>query len=177
MFTAYLKILLHHAYNGVEYPDLHRCLSSVPALTYSKWSPEPYSPLFALHASSSPQSLLQTQVRITERPIVRGEPPLSQTEVRQCFGTNVYASCCAEESYRHARWEPLDKVMKGKPQLVRNFMQRRASEPADDELVNGIHPNWLVVERVIAQNMTVRRHEYLVKCVPLLLLWRSVSDH
>lgn len=67
------------------------------------------------------------------------------------------------EAYRRARWQPFDKVMAGKPQLVRNFMQRRLSEPPDEDLVNGVHQDWQVVERIIAQRVTVGRQEYLVK--------------
>ena len=42
-------------------------------------------------------------------------------------------------------------------------MQRRTSEPADEELLHGIHPDWLLVERVIAQRFTIGQQQYLVK--------------
>ena len=45
-------------------------------------------------------------------------------------------------------------------------MQRRMSGALMDEhddLVDGVHQDWLVVERVIAQRKTLRRQEYLVK--------------
>ncbi|KAK9793449.1 hypothetical protein WJX73_007753 [Symbiochloris irregularis] len=67
------------------------------------------------------------------------------------------------ESYRQARWVPKDKVEAGKAQLVRNFMQRRAVDGRDEELVEGIHPDWLLVERVIGQHTTVRGTDYLIK--------------
>lgn len=57
-----------------------------------------------------------------------------------------------------------DKVEAGKAQLVRNFVQRRAVDGVDEELTEGIHPDWLQVERIIAQRTTVRGLDYLVKC-------------
>ena len=59
----------------------------------------------------------------------------------------------------------MDKIMAAKTQLVRNFMQRRGCGDDDqDESVDGIHPDWLVVQRVIAQHNTMRtKQEYLVK--------------
>ena len=59
--------------------------------------------------------------------------------------------------------------MELKPQLLRNFIQRRHDGSNDEfgELVNGIFPDSLLVERVIAQKATVHGQLYLTK-------WRSL---
>ncbi len=66
-----------------------------------------------------------------------------------------------------------EELWEVKAQLLRNFMQRRAVDGGgsgeDDEegaaggLVNGINPDWLVVDRVIAQHGKGASTEYLVK--------------
>ncbi|BDA49984.1 Chromodomain-helicase-DNA-binding protein 6 [Coccomyxa sp. Obi] len=77
-----------------------------------------------------------------------------------------------ETSYRKAKWVPGEELWEVKAQLLRNFMQRRASsgEPSDEDeesgqrgLVNGVHPDWMVVDRVIAQRGKGASLEYLVK--------------
>ncbi len=76
-------------------------------------------------------------------------------------------------SYRKAKWVSGEELWEVKAQLLRNFMQRRASssEPTDDEegsaahkgLVSGVHPDWMVVDRVIAQRGKGASLEYLAK--------------
>ncbi|CAK0786707.1 hypothetical protein CVIRNUC_009921 [Coccomyxa viridis] len=67
-------------------------------------------------------------------------------------------------SYRKAKWLPEADVMEAKPQLLRNFMQRRNAGVMDDEeeggFISGIHRSWLVIDRIIAKGKAGR---YLVK--------------
>ena len=64
-------------------------------------------------------------------------------------------------------------AFEARPQLLRNFMQRRASgeEDNDPDMVNGIHPDWLLVHRVIAKKQTLCDTQYLTKWCALLLWW------
>lgn len=56
-------------------------------------------------------------------------------------------------------------AFESRPQLLRNFVQKRAShdEEQDADMVNGIHPDWLRVHRVIAKKQTVRDTQFLTK--------------
>ncbi len=78
----------------------------------------------------------------------------------------------AETSYRKAKWVPGEELWEVKAQLLRNFMQRRgsSSEPTDEDeeslqrgLHSGVHPDWMVVDRVISQRGKGASLEYLVK--------------
>lgn len=75
-----------------------------------------------------------------------------------------------EQSFRKARWLPQARILELKPQLLRNFIQRRHDGSIDEfgDLVNGIHPDSLLVERVIAQKSTLHGQHYLTK-------WRSLA--
>ena len=71
--------------------------------------------------------------------------------------------------------------MQQKPQLLRNFIQRRHEGPGDEpeELVHGILPDNLLVERVIAQKPTVHGQLYLTKWRGLTYseaTWESEAD-
>ena len=71
--------------------------------------------------------------------------------------------------------------MQEKPQLLRNFIQRRHDGPSDEfeELVDGILPENLLVERVIAQKPTVHGQLYLTKWRGLAYsetTWESEAD-
>jgi len=71
--------------------------------------------------------------------------------------------------------------MQEKPQLLRNFIQRRHDSPSDEfeELVDGILPENLLVERVIAQKPTVHGQLYLTKWRGLAYsetTWESEAD-
>lgn len=76
----------------------------------------------------------------------------------------------AEQSFRKAKWLPQARVLQLKPQLLRNFIQRRHDGSNDEfgDLVNGIHPDSLLVERVIAQKSTLHGQLYLTK-------WRGLA--
>ena len=68
-----------------------------------------------------------------------------------------------------------------KPQLLRNFQQRLLDGAQDEfgELQNGIHPETLLVERVIAQKGTVKGTQYLTKWCGLPYsesTWESPAD-
>ena len=71
--------------------------------------------------------------------------------------------------------------MQREPQLLRNFIQRRYDGPEEntEELVNGILPENLLVERIIAQKTTVHGQMYLTKWRGLAYsetTWESESD-
>ena len=71
--------------------------------------------------------------------------------------------------------------MQEKPQLLRNFIQRRHDGPTDDseDLVDGVLPENLLVERVIAQKPTVHGQLYLTKWRGLAYsetTWESEAD-
>lgn len=70
-------------------------------------------------------------------------------------------------SYRKTEWIRGEELWETKAQLLRNFMQRRNSSDENDSdeegLVNGINPDWMVVDRVIAQRGKGANLEYLVK--------------
>lgn len=75
-------------------------------------------------------------------------------------------------SYRRAVWVPRSVIVAGgRQQLVRNF-EKKASEGAIDpygDLIDGVHPNWLEIDRVIASKETSRlglRH---------LVKWRGLG--
>lgn len=76
----------------------------------------------------------------------------------------------AEQSFRKAKWLPQARILQLKPQLLRNFIQRRHDDGIDEfgDLVNGIHPDSLLVERVIAQKSTLHGQLYLTK-------WRGLA--
>ena len=75
-----------------------------------------------------------------------------------------------EQSFRKAKWLPQGKVLELKPQLLRNFIQRRHDSSNDEfgVLVNGVHPDSMLVERVIAQKSTLQGQLFLTK-------WRSLA--
>ncbi|KAL0028186.1 hypothetical protein WJX79_000439 [Trebouxia sp. C0005] len=86
-----------------------------------------------------------------------------------------------EQSIRKAKWLSQSLVMQQKPQLLRNFIQRRHEGPGDEpeELVHGILPDNLLVERVIAQKPTVHGQLYLTKWRGLTYseaTWESEAD-
>ncbi|KAL0045080.1 hypothetical protein WJX82_007731 [Trebouxia sp. C0006] len=86
-----------------------------------------------------------------------------------------------EQSFRKAKWLSQSHVMQEKPQLLRNFIQRRHDGPSDEseELVDGILPENLLVERVIAQKPTVHGQLYLTKWRGLAYsetTWESEAD-
>lgn len=76
----------------------------------------------------------------------------------------------AEQSFRRAKWLPQARILELKPQLLRNFIQRRHDGSIDEfgDLVNGIHPDSLLVERLTAQKSTLHGQLYLTK-------WRSLA--
>lgn len=76
----------------------------------------------------------------------------------------------AEHSFRRAKWLPQARILEQKPQLLRNFMQRRHDGSNDEfgDLVNGIHPDSLLVERLIAQKSTLHGQQFLTK-------WRGLA--
>ena len=87
----------------------------------------------------------------------------------------------ADHSYRKAKWLSRDAVFRQKPQLLRNFQQRMLDGAQDEfgELQNGIHPETLLVERVIGQNQTVKGLVYLTKWRGLPYsesTWESATD-
>jgi hypothetical protein len=72
----------------------------------------------------------------------------------------------AGKSYRQAKWLPSKEVWANKGQLLRNFIYRRDHDLEDEEygeLQNGIHADWLLVERVIAHRGGPIDKEFLVK--------------
>ena len=79
-------------------------------------------------------------------------------------------SSSAEQSFRKAKWLQQSRIQQLKPQLLRNFIQRCHDGGNDEfgDLVNGIHPDSLLVERVIAQKPTLRGQLYLTK-------WRGLA--
>ena len=91
-----------------------------------------------------------------------------QQQPEQMMATDLHGS--VEHSFRKAKWLSQSRVMQEKPQLLRNFFQRRYEGPGenDDELENGILPDNLLVERVIAQKTTVHGQLYLTK-------WRGLA--
>ena len=56
----------------------------------------------------------------------------------------------AAYSYRDTTWLSFDDLMEHKAQLLRNFITRHNPDEEDPELEDGVHPDWLLVERVIA---------------------------
>ncbi|KAL4858846.1 Chromodomain-helicase-DNA-binding protein 6 [Chlorella vulgaris] len=66
--------------------------------------------------------------------------------------------------------EFLCKFEVDRQQLLRNFQKKKAAGEIDPygDLVNGIHPDWLKVDRVIAQRSRLGRRSYLVK-------WRGLG--
>ena len=74
-------------------------------------------------------------------------------------------TCCTGFSYRDARWLPEAVAFESRPQLLRNFVQKRASHDVEEDadMVNGIHPDWLRVHRIIAKKQTVKDCQYLTK--------------
>ena len=93
----------------------------------------------------------------------------------------VFVLPAAEHSYRKAKWLSRDTVFGQKPQLLRNFQQRLLDGAQDEfgELQNGIHPETLLVERVIAQKGTVKGTQYLTKWCGLPYsesTWESPAD-
>ena len=92
-----------------------------------------------------------------------------------------YCGYCAEQSFRKAKWLQQSRIQQLKPQLLRNFIQRRHDGSNDEfgDLVNGIHPHSLLVERVIAQKPTLRGQLYLTKWRDLPYseaTWESEED-
>ncbi|KAH7617240.1 putative Chromodomain-helicase-DNA-binding protein 7 [Nannochloris sp. 'desiccata'] len=75
-------------------------------------------------------------------------------------------------SFRRARWIPRSVlVAAGRAQLVRNFEKKAVDGFIDPygDLVNGIHPSWLEVDRILAAKETSRLGQrYLVK-------WRGLG--
>lgn len=63
----------------------------------------------------------------------------------------------AGASYRRAEWLPVEEVRTQRAQLLRNFLCR-APEPGD-----GVDPEWLRIERVIAQSARTAGQQFLVK--------------
>ena len=63
----------------------------------------------------------------------------------------------AGASYRRAAWLPVEEVRAARAQLLRNFLCR-APEPGD-----GVDPEWLRVERVIAQRARAGGQQFLAK--------------
>lgn len=69
-------------------------------------------------------------------------------------------------SFRSSEWIPAAVLWKHKPQLLRNFMQKRIDGDLDpyDELEDGVHPDWLLIDRIIAKETNGRKQvDYLVK--------------
>lgn len=76
----------------------------------------------------------------------------------------------AGRSYRKTQWVPGKDLWEHKAQLLRNFLHRRnvigADEDEDDRnagIVNGVNPDWMVIDRVIAQDGKGADLDYLVK--------------
>ena len=63
----------------------------------------------------------------------------------------------AGASYRRAAWLPVEEVRGARAQLLRNFLCR-PPEPGD-----GVDPEWLRIERVIAQRARAGGQQFLVK--------------
>ena len=64
---------------------------------------------------------------------------------------NDFAPCSpAAYSYRDTTWLSFDDLMEHKAQLLRNFITRHNPDEQDPEVEDGVHPDWLLVERVIA---------------------------
>ena len=95
---------------------------------------------------------------------------VNMCEQPACIASSMLSFFAAERSFRKAKWLPQARVLQHKPQLLRNFIQRRHDGSNDEfgDLVNGIHPDSLLVERVIAQKSTVHGQLYLTK-------WRSLA--
>jgi hypothetical protein len=96
------------------------------------------------------------------------------------IGRNLFQQEChyvdrvpfsAGMSYRKAEWVPGKELWEAKPQLLRNFLHRRTTAGTDEDeegersarVVNGINPDWMLVDRVIAQRGRGADLEYLVK--------------
>jgi superfamily II DNA or RNA helicase len=75
-------------------------------------------------------------------------------------------------SFRRARWIPRSVLIAaGRAQLVRNFEKKAVNGSIDPygDLVNGVHPSWLEVDRILAAQETSRLGQlYLVK-------WRGLG--
>lgn len=87
----------------------------------------------------------------------------------------------ADHSYRKPKWLSRDVVFRQKPALLRNFQQRLLDGIQDEfgELQNGIHPDTLLVERVIAQKSLLKGTLYLTKWRGLPYsesTWESETD-
>lgn len=66
------------------------------------------------------------------------------------------------QSYRNAVWLPCSTLIDaGRGPLLRNFEKRSENEEADPDLEDGIHPSWLVIDRVIGYDK--QSSSYLVK--------------
>lgn len=94
---------------------------------------------------------------------------------------SCFCACCADHSYRNAKWLSRDIVFGQKPQLLRNFQQRLLDGGQDEfgELQNGIHPDTLLVDRVIAQKSSMKGTMYLTKWCGLPYsesTWESETD-
>ena len=78
---------------------------------------------------------------------------------------SLHSCSAAEQSFRKAKWLPQARILQLKPQLLRNFIQRRQDGSNNEfgDLVNGIHPDSLLVERLIAQKPTVHGQLFLTK--------------
>ncbi len=96
-------------------------------------------------------------------PFVDMQTFVAQTDKRAW--NNRSQPFCAGFSYRHAQWLPEPVVFEAKPQLLRNFVQRRAhgEEENDPDIVDGIHPDWLKVHRVIAKKQYLHNTKFLTK--------------
>ena len=62
----------------------------------------------------------------------------------------LLSALLAAYSYRDTTWLSFDDLMEHKAQLLRNFITRHNPDEQDPELEDGVHPDWLLVERVIA---------------------------
>jgi SNF2 family DNA or RNA helicase len=75
-------------------------------------------------------------------------------------------------SFRRARWLPRSVlVAAGRAQLVRNFEKKAVDGSIDPygDLVNGVHPSWLDIDRIMLATETSRQGQrYLVK-------WRGLG--
>ena len=101
----------------------------------------------------------------------------------QSYGaaTPAALSAVAEHSYRKTKWLSRNCVFQQKPQLLRNFQQRLLDGTLDEfgELENGIHPETLHVDRVIAQKTSLKGYQYLTKWCGLPYsesTWESEAD-
>ena len=72
-------------------------------------------------------------------------------------------------SFRRAAWLPVEEVRAARSQLLRNFLCR-APEPG-----GGVDPEWLRVERVIAQRAHAAGRRFLVKACPRRQLSQSMN--